>query len=211
MSTPSLTELEQIMFNEELSTNKITLLYCKCVNSSKESSESKRIAWGTDLQYDFSDSEWSEVCVRAQNLSINTRFKLLQYNWVMRTYITPEKLNKFNPNIPDACFRCQTYKGTYFHCVWECDVIRTFWQKVMTSISSIILKPIPVTPEICVLGLVSVGISVSRHKIKMIDICLVLARRSIAFYWKKIEGPTIGHWLKDLSHCIVLEKLTYST
>ncbi len=113
MSIPLLTELEQFMFNEELSTNKITLLYCKCVNSSKESSESKIVAWGTDLQYDFSDSEWSEVCVRAQNLSINTRFKLLQYNWVMRTYITPEKLNKFNPNIPDVCFKCQKYKGMF--------------------------------------------------------------------------------------------------
>ncbi len=124
------------------------------------------VAWGTDLQYDFSDLEWSEVCVRAQNLSINTRFKLLQYNWVMRTYITPEKFNKFNPNIPDVCFKCQKYKGKFFHCVWECDVIRTFWQKVMTLISSIILKPIPVTPEICVLGLVPLGISVSRHQIK---------------------------------------------
>ncbi len=60
------------------------------------------------------------------------------------------------------------------------------------------LKPIPVTPQICVLGLVPVGISVSRHQIKMIDICLVLAIWSIAFYWKKIEGPSIGHWLKDL-------------
>lgn len=97
-----------------------------------------------------------------------------------------------------------------FFTVWECDVIQTFWKKVMTLISSIILKPVPVTPEICVLGLVPVGISVSRHQMKMIDICLVLARRSIAFYWKKIEGPSIGHWLKDLSHCIVLEKLTYS-
>ncbi len=153
----------------------------------------------TDLQYDFSDSEWTEVCVRAQNVSINTRFKQLQYNWVMRTYITPEKLNKFNPNVPDVCFKCQKYKGTFFHCVWGCDVIRTFWQKVMTLISSIISKPIPVTPEICV----PVGISVS----KMIDIRLVLARRFIAFHWKKIEGSSIGPWLKDLSHCIVLGKL----
>ncbi len=117
MSTPLLTELEQIMFNEELSTNKITLLYCKFVNSFKESSESKRVAWGTDLQYDFSDSEWSNVCVRAQNLSINTRFKLLQYNWVMRTYITPEKLNKCNPNIPDACFKYKKFKGMFFFTV----------------------------------------------------------------------------------------------
>lgn len=124
MSRPLITELEQVMFNEDLSTNKITLLYSKFVNSSKESSKSKRIAWSTDLKYEFSDSEWSEVCVRVQNLSINTRFKLLQYNWIMRTYITPEKLNKLNSNIPDVCFKCQKYKGMLFHCVWECDVIR---------------------------------------------------------------------------------------
>ncbi len=72
-----------------------------------------------------------------------------------------------------------------------CDVIRTFWQKVMTLISSIISKPIPVTPEICV----PVGISVSRHQIKMIDICLVLARRFIAFHWKKIKGPLVKRFI----------------
>ncbi len=52
MSIPLLTELEQVMFNEEFSTNKITLLYCKFVNSSKEASAfSKRVAWGTDLHF----------------------------------------------------------------------------------------------------------------------------------------------------------------
>lgn len=78
-------------------------------------------------------------------------------------------------------------------------------KNVITLMSSIILKPIPVTPEIRVLGLIPGAISISSHQIKMIDICLVLARRSIAFYWKKIEGPSIGHFLKDFLHCIVLE------
>lgn len=41
----------------------------------------------------------------------------LSYNWLMRTYITPEKINKFNSNIPDACFKCGQSKGTLFHCV----------------------------------------------------------------------------------------------
>ncbi len=27
---------------------------------------------------------------------------MIQYNRVMRTYFIPEKLNKFNPNIPDT-------------------------------------------------------------------------------------------------------------
>jgi len=42
----------------------------------------------------------------------------------------------------------------------------------------------------------------------MIDICLVLARRSVAFYWKNIEGPYIDHWLNDL-YCIGKNNLQY--
>lgn len=162
------------------------------------------------MQYDLPDSEWSQICAKAQNLSINTRFRLIQYNWVMRTYVTPEKLNRFNPGIPDTCFKCQKHKGTFFHCIWECEVIKTFWQKVTALISSIISKLIPTTPEICALGLIPVSLSLSGYHTKMIDICLVIARRLVAFYWKNIEGPSIDHWLKDLSHCIALERITYS-
>ncbi len=57
------------------------------------------------------------------------------------------------------CFKCQKHKGTFFHCIWECEVINTFWQKVITLISSIISKPIPVTPEMCSLGLFPVSLS----------------------------------------------------
>jgi len=44
----------------------------------------------------------------------------------------------------------------------------------------------------------------------MIDICLILARRLVAFYWKNIKGPYIDHWLKELTHCIALERISYS-
>lgn len=77
-------------------------------------------------------------------------------------------------------------------------------------ISSIISKLIPTTTEICALGLIPVSLSLSGYHTKMIDICLVIARRLVAFYWKNIEGPSIDHWLKDLSHCIALERTTYS-
>jgi len=72
----------------------------------------------------------------------------------MHTYVTPEKLNRFNPEIPDIRFKCQTHKGTFFHCVWEYEVIKTFWQKVTVLISSIISNPIPMTPKICALDLI---------------------------------------------------------
>lgn len=84
------TELGQVMFYEDLSTNKFTLLYYKLITLQKN------LSLGVQTCIAFSESEWSEVCVRAKNLSINTRFKLLQYNWILCTYIKPEQLNKFN-------------------------------------------------------------------------------------------------------------------
>ncbi len=37
---------------------------------------------------------------KAQTQSINTKFKLLQYKWLMRTYLTPSRLNH-------TCVKCR--------------------------------------------------------------------------------------------------------
>lgn len=61
----------------------------------------------------------------------------------------------------------------------------------------------------CNLGLFPLSLSLPGYHTKMIDIYLVIARCLIVFYWKNI-GPSIDHWLKDLTHYIVLERITYS-
>lgn len=53
-----------------------------------------------------------ESLFQVQIISINIRLKLIQYNWLMRTYVTHEKLNKFNRNIPDTCIKCESKRGT---------------------------------------------------------------------------------------------------
>lgn len=37
------------------------------------------------------------------------------------------------------------------------------------------------------------------------------SKRLIALYWKDTSFPPISHWLNELSLCLALEKLTYST
>lgn len=65
-------------------------------------------AWREDLHEDISMEKWEKACTKAQLRTTNTRLKLLQYNWLMQAYITPEKLNRYNRAIPDSCI-----KGTY--------------------------------------------------------------------------------------------------
>ncbi|XP_029281275.1 uncharacterized protein LOC115003560 [Cottoperca gobio] len=103
---------DKLMSFEELaSKHNIPQKHFLLISASPESSEAKLKNWREDLQEDLSIDEWEGACKKAQSQTANTRLKLLQYNWLMRTYITPEMLNKFNGNIPDLCFQMWTIQG----------------------------------------------------------------------------------------------------
>ena len=91
------------------------------------------------LNEDISEDEWRQVCKNSQKQLGGDRLKLLHYNWLMQTYITPVKLNRFNKNIPHTCFKCREAQGSFVHCVWECNIIRDFWVEVI-NITKIILS-----------------------------------------------------------------------
>ncbi len=89
-----------------------------------------------------------EARKEAQSLTMNTQLKLLQYKWLMRIYITPVVLHKYNENIPDTCLRCSNFKGTLYHCICECEEVRNFWKDVKGMIENILDVSIPLLPLI---------------------------------------------------------------
>lgn len=72
--------------------------------------------------------------------TINSNLKLIQYKWLMRTYITPVKLHKFNNNIPNTCINCNEARGSMHHCIWECVKVKSFWQDIIKIINQIKAK-----------------------------------------------------------------------
>ncbi len=123
---PPLSILENCTLQDCYSKGWITQLYNTLRSNQKDCSEIKRQAWIQDMNMDISEDVWNKICLNAQTQTLNSRLRLLQYNWVMRTYITPVRLNKFNPGIPDLCFKCGKLQGTFFHCVWECEEVQKF-------------------------------------------------------------------------------------
>ena len=131
--------------------NLAIILYGLLLAGSKESSLSYLAAWENDLQSNISVEDWEETCFLAQTQTINTRCKLLQYKWLLRTYITPVKLHHFNTNIPDSCIKCAEEVGTLLHCMWNCRKLKIFWKEVLDLISKLIGKVVPVEAKICLL------------------------------------------------------------
>ena len=206
---PPMSTLETFSTKTCFSKGLVTQLYNIMVENHKDNSESKRQQWIGDLQEDILVEEWGIICSKVHTQTINTRLRLIQYNWIMRTYITPVKLNKFDPNIPDRCYKCNIHQGTLYHCLWECEEIQRFWSSVIQYISQITSSPVPLSPKLCILSIYPHNCSLSNRERKMVDLCLLQARRSIALCWKNVRCPSLGHWLKNLTSSLALEKLTY--
>jgi len=161
--------------------------------------------WEQDLGLKIDKKKWEQACAKAQVQTINSRLKLLQYNCLMRTYITPVKLNKIYSNIPDTCFKCNG-KGTFIYCMWECDKIKAFWREINNMIWHIVSVRLQLDSGLFIIGIHPDNWKINKDTQVLIDIH---AKRLIAIYWKKIERPTITRWLKELSSCIAVETITY--
>lgn len=134
---------------------------------------------------------------------------MIQFNWIMWTYISPVQLNKFDPNILDLCYKCNSHQGTLYHGLWECDEIQKFWSSVLKYISQITTSPVPSCPKLCIFGIYPDHCTLSCNERKMVDLCLLQAKRCIALCWKNVVCPSFNHWLNNLTSSLVLEKLTY--
>ena len=127
----------------------------------------------------------------------------------MRMYIAPVKLHHMSDNIPDICTKCLNDKGTLLHCLWECPKIQKFWKDVIKCLSEVFNINIPLNVKLCVLGIYPVGFTQTAKQTKLLDFGLLQARRAIALQWKSMDAPSMKQWIKELSECIGLERLTY--
>lgn len=209
LSEPPLSCLENIMLKHGQGRHQISILYTTIVSYDKESSKDKMKAWSLDMREDIEEAEWATACLKAQTQTINTRMKLLQHKWLMRTYITPEKLNKWSPEIPDICVKCMTEKGTLIHCVWECSKLVAFWKMVVRTLSDITGIQVPCSAKLCILGIYPDNFFVNNRHKTLINFGLLQARRMVALSWKETEISSAQSWLREMSLCVTLEKLTY--
>lgn len=206
---PVHSHLEKIMLKDSLKRGTISECYRLITSSSWESSQCKLKAWEENLELKISEEEWKAACAEAHTMSINTRLRLIQYKWLMRTYVTPAELNKYNKNIPDVCPKCMEAKGTLFHCIWQCMRIKTFWEEVRVITERILSKQVLLDPKLFLLGLYPDKHTYSKSEKVFLNICMLNAKKSIALLWKTEHSPSTTQWIKQMLSTLPLERITY--
>lgn len=73
------------------------------------------------------EADWGNSVLKVSKQSVNARIKLLQRKWLMRTYINPEKLNLWSPDIPDTCWKCSEENRRSVSFCGDCKKTKQYW------------------------------------------------------------------------------------
>ncbi len=119
-------------------------------------------------------------------------------------------MSKYNSNIPDNCFKCNEFRGTFTDCIWEGDKIENFWTEVISELRIFLPVNISLDSKMILLHLYPTDLNLRIKEYKFSDFVILRAKRALALNWKKTEAPAIGAWIKNIAQCMSTESMTYT-
>lgn len=86
------------------------------------------------------DNIWSSIIFASKN----PEHQQIHFNYIHRTYITPQK-NYLTKRISSpTCTLCSDgLIGTYMHMYWECKIVEYFWVDVCAALSTVLDLTVP--------------------------------------------------------------------
>ena len=160
--------------------------------------------WETDMGISLEAEDWKRVWKTLHKVSKSVKNKMINYNFVHRTYFTPVRLHRMGVSESDLCWHCKQDKGTFYHMVWACDKVKSFWENVTQSLGKIIGYTVRCDPAMCLLNY-SVEGTWSKHNRQMLTTGYMTAKRLIATNWKDADQLKEEYWLRTFLETISME------
>lgn len=117
-------------------------------------------------------------------------------------------MHRIYPSISASCWRCNSASADFTHIFWNCPYIESFWVEVTKFILTVTTVPVPLSIEVCLLGLVE-PLAPRRALRTLLGLLLYYARKSIVLRWKASSAPSLNFWKKLVNAALPLYKATY--
>lgn len=108
-------------------------------------------AWEEDTGRTWTTTEWYRASTRSFKGIFNISLIEASLKVLTRWYYVPSRLVLIYPGTSPLCFRGCELEGTMLHIWWTCPCIRTFWQKIFRTVSSLTNKTVSPNPDIALL------------------------------------------------------------
>lgn len=158
---------------------------------------------------DLLDEAVSDILESHTLVSPEANNKLIQLYIVHQCYLMPSHLHKMGRLDTPSCLHSGHNPANFWHMIWECSVIKTFWREIITFLSEILGRDVPGTPDVCLFNITDED-SWSYHSRIMIRESLFLARKTIALRWMDKRPPRIVIWKNLVNKNVLFEKVVYA-
>ena len=168
----------------------ISLFYNLLNNKNIFIKTSNMDTWERDIGATFSDDQWQSALRSTFSATKSVNLWELSHKILVRWYLTPYRLSKFDPKISSLCWRNCGEVGTLHHTLWSCPSLNQLWVRIFNLISQFAgARIIPSAgAALLSLGLESVPFS-SRT---IITHLLLSTRLSIARHWRDADPPSMS-------------------
>ena len=175
----------------------ITWLYKALIDMRYKCPKATRNRWERDMGLIIDDRDWNTCLEQVKRVSRNSRMKYTQFNYVHQCYLDPLKIAKMFGGPTRPCPRCGSLRASFYHMVWECVTIEGFWTRVVAHINRTLHRGYSANPLGCLLGVMNRPAQRKAGN-RLTDLAFVVARKSIAKYWKSPAGPSYVGWVHEM-------------
>ena len=89
-----------------------------------------KLMWQMELNVNWSDSEWSKIRVHIFKVTPAVKYRYMQYRILSKKLTTNYTRSKWDQNILATCYFCKEKTETVIHLLWECKIVKKFWEKI---------------------------------------------------------------------------------
>ncbi|KAJ1155451.1 hypothetical protein NDU88_008181 [Pleurodeles waltl] len=154
------------------------------------------------------EEDWTEALAAPHTLTMATRLRLIQTYYLHTAYLTPSKMHKAGLRPTADCPRCMSPDADFFHMVWSCSTINTYWKMISREISLTLQVDMELTPLTSLLGVMGDS-GLRRAERTLLGVACLVAKRDIVADWKANKAPALTKWKRGMDWCAQSEKLVY--
>uniref|UniRef100_A0A3B3Z6M4 Reverse transcriptase zinc-binding domain-containing protein n=1 Tax=Periophthalmus magnuspinnatus TaxID=409849 RepID=A0A3B3Z6M4_9GOBI len=108
-------------------------------------------SWEYDFGVKLDDQQWIKVLNDAKQITKSNKSHEVQYKIINKMHVTPVTRSKYE-TCTTLCFKCKKEAGTYFHLMWSCPIILSFWSSVLQETEKYLGVKVPEDPKACILA-----------------------------------------------------------
>lgn len=153
------------------------------------------------------ESDWDEILENTKKVSPRLSERLTQLYILHKSYLTPARIAKYQPNQDPLCPRCAGHPCTFYHLIWAYPAIQNYWAQIIQFLHDHMGSPLQLDPKTCLMGLLP-DVTINQFLATFLYETLFSAWKLLAKCWMR-NTPTIHAWIGEINSTLPYKKVIY--